>query len=132
MLLVHKLELKLLWILTIILREIKQNVNYRQSYLCNIDSIYFTMLKYSCEILERGEGSRRRRIRLSKRKVFFMKKTRKILSIVLAVLFVFSSMPVVYVNTAAADAVTYAAGGEGTIDNPTRPVEASGSINRTD
>ncbi len=61
-----------------------------------------------------------------------MKKTRKLLSIVLAVLFVFSSMPVVYTNTAAADAVTYAAGGEGTIDNPTRPVEASGSINRTD
>ena len=61
-----------------------------------------------------------------------MKKTRKILSIVLAVLFAFSSMPVVYTGTAAADAVTYAAGGEGTIDNPTKPIEASGSINRTD
>ena len=57
-----------------------------------------------------------------------MKKTRKILSIVLAVLFAFSSMPVVYTGTAAADAVTYAAGDEGTLDNPTRPVEASGVL----
>ena len=61
-----------------------------------------------------------------------MKKTRKILSIVLAVLFAFSSMPVVYTGTAAADAVTYALGETGTLENPTRPVEASGSINRTD
>ncbi len=61
-----------------------------------------------------------------------MKKTRKILSIVLAVLFAFSSMPVVYVGTAAADAVPYALGETGTLENPTRPVEASGSINRTD
>ena len=61
-----------------------------------------------------------------------MKKTRKILSIVLAILFAFSSMPVTYISTAAADAVTYAAGGEGTLDNPTRPVEASGLINQTD
>ncbi len=61
-----------------------------------------------------------------------MKKTRKILSIVLAVLFAFSSMPVVYTGTAAADAVTYAAGETGTIDNPTRPVEASGVLEYED
>ncbi len=57
-----------------------------------------------------------------------MKKTRQILSIVLAVLFVFSSMPVVYVNTAAADAVALAAEETGTLENPTRPVEATGSF----
>ena len=57
-----------------------------------------------------------------------MKKTRKVLSLVLAVLFAFSSMPVVYVGTGAADAVTYALDETGTLENPTRPVEASGSF----
>ena len=61
-----------------------------------------------------------------------MKKTRQILSIVLAVLFAFSSMPVVYTGTAAADAVAYAMEETGTLENPTRPIEASGSINETD
>ena len=61
-----------------------------------------------------------------------MKKTRKILSIVLAILFAFSSMPVVYTGTAAADAVTYAVEETGTLENPTKPVEASGAINQTD
>ena len=74
----------------------------------------------------------RKAIGTLKGKVLYMKKTRKILSIVLAVLFVFSSMPVVYVGTAAADAVAYAAGGEGTIENPTRPVYAEGSIEEED
>ncbi len=57
-----------------------------------------------------------------------MKKTRKILSVVLAVLFAFSSMPVVYTGTAAADAVALAAEETGTLENPTRPVEATGSF----
>ncbi len=61
-----------------------------------------------------------------------MKKTRKVLSFVLAIVFAFSSMPVVYVGTGAADAVTYALDETGTIDNPTKPIVASGSINRTD
>lgn len=57
-----------------------------------------------------------------------MKKTRKILSIVLAVLFAFSSMPVVYTGTAAADAVTYALDETGTKENPTLPIKASGTF----
>ncbi len=61
-----------------------------------------------------------------------MKKTRKILSIVLAVLFAFSSMPVVYTGTAAADAVTYAMDETGTIDNPTLPIKASGTFVQED
>ncbi len=61
-----------------------------------------------------------------------MKKTRKILSIVLAVLFAFSSMPVVYVGTGAADAVTYALDETGTIDNPTLPIKASGTFVQED
>ena len=59
-----------------------------------------------------------------------MKKTRKLLSIVLSVLVVFASLPVVY--TAAADAVTYAAGETGTIDNPTHPVSADGVFSYDD
>ena len=59
-----------------------------------------------------------------------MKKTRKLLSIVLSVLVVFASLPVVY--TAAADAVTYAAGETGTIDNPTHPVLADGVFSYDD
>ncbi len=59
-----------------------------------------------------------------------MKKTRKLLSIVLSVLVVFASFPVVY--TAAADAVTYAAGETGTIDNPTHPVSADGVFSYDD
>ena len=59
-----------------------------------------------------------------------MKKTRKILSIVLAVIFAFGSMPAVHISTGAADAVAYATEETGTLENPTRPVEASG--NKTD
>lgn len=59
-----------------------------------------------------------------------MKKTRKLLSIVLSVLVVFASLPVVY--TAAADTVTYAAGETGTIDNPTHPVSADGVFSYDD
>ena len=59
-----------------------------------------------------------------------MKKTRKLLSIVLSVLVVFASLPVVY--TAAADAVTYATGNEGTIENPTYPVSESGEYNQNE
>lgn len=61
-----------------------------------------------------------------------MKKTRKLLSMVLAVLVVFASMPVVYTGTAAADAVTYAAAQTGTIDNPTKPVSQSGEYNQNE
>ncbi len=61
-----------------------------------------------------------------------MKKTRKVLSLVLAIVVAFGSMPLVYTGTAAADAVTYSASGTGTIDDPTRPVEASGALNYTD
>ncbi len=59
-----------------------------------------------------------------------MKKTRKVLSIALAILVVFASLPVVY--TAATDAVTYAAGETGTIDNPTHPVSADGVFSYDD
>ncbi len=59
-----------------------------------------------------------------------MKKTRKLLSIVLSLLVVFGSLPVVY--TAAADAVTYALGETGTIDNPTHPVSADGVFSHDD
>lgn len=67
----------------------------------------------------------------TQRKVKLMKKTRKVLSLVLAIAFVFSSMPFVYTGTAAADAVTYSSG-TGTVDNPTRPVEASGVLEYQD
>ena len=59
-----------------------------------------------------------------------MKKTRKLLSIVLSFLVVIGSLPVVY--TAAADAVAYATGNEGTIDNPTHPVSADGVFSYDD
>ncbi len=61
-----------------------------------------------------------------------MKRTKKILSIVLAVLVAFGSMPMVYTATAASDAVTFAASDKGTLDNPTRPVAASGVLERED
>lgn len=62
-----------------------------------------------------------------------MRKTRKLLSFVLAMVVALASMPVVYTGTAAADYVTaYATGKTGTKDNPTRPVDATGSIEKTD
>ncbi len=59
-----------------------------------------------------------------------MKKTRKLLSIVLAVLVAFGSLPVVY--TAAAEIAPFAADGEGTIDNPTHPISADGVFSYDD
>ena len=59
-----------------------------------------------------------------------MKKTRKLLSIVLSLLVVMGSLPVVY--TAAADAVNVAIGEEGTIENPTNPVSESGEYNQNE
>lgn len=59
-----------------------------------------------------------------------MKKSRKLLSVVLSLLVVIGSLPVVY--TAAADAVALATGDEGTIDNPTTPVSAEGVFSYDD
>ncbi len=59
-----------------------------------------------------------------------MKKSRRILSIVLSILVAVGSMPMVY--TAASDAVTFAASDKGTLDNPTKPVAASGVLERKD
>ena len=59
-----------------------------------------------------------------------MKKTRKALSVILSLLVVMGSLPVVY--TTAADAVAYAADGEGSIDNPTHPVSAEGAFSYDD
>ncbi len=61
-----------------------------------------------------------------------MKKSRRILSIVLSILVAVGSMPMVYTATAASDAVTFAATDKGTLDNPTRPVAASGVLERED
>ncbi len=61
-----------------------------------------------------------------------MKKSRRILSIVLSILVAIGSMPMVYTATAASDAVTFAATDKGTLDNPTRPVAASGVLERED
>ncbi len=61
-----------------------------------------------------------------------MKKTRKILSFVLSVLVAVGSMPMVYTATAASDAVAFAASDKGTLDNPTKPVAASGVLERED
>lgn len=63
-----------------------------------------------------------------------MKKTRKLLSLVLSVLVAAGSLPVFYVATTAAENIsTFALDEEtGTLDNPTRPVEASGVIERED
>ena len=55
-----------------------------------------------------------------------MKKTRKLLSVILSVLIAFASMPMVYTATVASDVSAYAVSDEGTIDNPTRPVSETG------
>ncbi len=59
-----------------------------------------------------------------------MKKTRKLLSIVLSVLIAFASMPMVYTATVASDISAYAAAQKGTIDNPTDPVSESGEYSQ--
>ena len=63
-----------------------------------------------------------------------MKKSRRILSLVLSVLVALGSFPVFYVATSAAEDISaYALDVEtGTLENPTRPVEASGVIERED
>lgn len=61
-----------------------------------------------------------------------MKRTRKILSFVLSVLVAFASMPTVYVSTAAEYAASYKATQTSTLDNPTEPVEASGTFSYDD
>ncbi len=65
-----------------------------------------------------------------------MKRTRKLLSIVLSLLVAVGSLPIVYTATAASETpynvIGYALRDTGTIDNPTRPVEASGVIERED
>ncbi len=55
----------------------------------------------------------------------FMKKTRKVLSVVLSLLVAFGSMPIAF-SVTAADAVTYATNDTGTIDNPTLPLVSTG------
>ncbi len=59
-----------------------------------------------------------------------MKKTRKLLSIVLSVLIVMASMPMMYTATAASDISAYATAQQGTIDNPTDPVSESGEYSQ--
>lgn len=60
-----------------------------------------------------------------------MKKSRRVLSIVLSVVLAFASMPMAYTSTVASGAVAYSTE-TGTIDNPTRPVKAEGVIEETD
>ena len=64
----------------------------------------------------------------------FMKRTRKLLSVVLSLLVAIGSMPMLYMVTGAAEDVSaFALDVEtGTLENPTRPVEASGVIERED
>ncbi len=59
-----------------------------------------------------------------------MKKSRKILSVVLAVIVAFASMPMVYTVSAVPE--VHAATQTGTIDNPTTNVKKEGSIERKD
>ena len=63
-----------------------------------------------------------------------MKTSRRILSLVLSVLVAIGSMPMLYMVTGAAEDVSAFALDEetGTLENPTRPVEASGVIERED
>ncbi len=63
-----------------------------------------------------------------------MKRTRKLLSVVLSLLVAIGSMPMLYMVTGAAEDVSaFALDVEtGTLENPTRPVEASGVIERED
>ena len=63
-----------------------------------------------------------------------MKKTRRVLSLILSVLVAVGSMPMLYMVTGAAEDVSaFALDVEtGTLENPTRPVEASGVIERED
>ncbi len=58
-----------------------------------------------------------------------MKKSRKVLSVILAIALAFASMPMVY--TAAAETVAYSLD-SGTIDNPTTNVKKEGNIERED
>ena len=59
-----------------------------------------------------------------------MKKSRKVLSLVLSFLIAFASMPMVYTATVASDVSAYAVSDEGTIDNPTLPVSESGEYSQ--